>query len=94
MENKEVEQMLNSIKVEYALLEGKLFYQSKDVKKLLSDNQSLTKQAKELKQQLSEKNKALDKACEELETFDMTLNNKDFDDVKSKEKWKEYVEHE
>lgn len=33
--------------------------------------------------------KALDKACEELETFDMTFNDSDFIDVKNKEQWKE-----
>ena len=34
--------------------------------------------------------KALDKACEELETFDMTFNDGDFVDVKNKEEWKEW----
>lgn len=35
--------------------------------------------------------KALDKACEELETFDMTFNDGDFIDVKNKEQWKEWL---
>ena len=34
--------------------------------------------------------KALDKACEELEIFDMTFNDSDFIDVKNKEEWKEW----
>lgn len=34
---------------------------------------------------------ALDKACEELETFDMTFNDGDFVDVKNKEQWKEWL---
>lgn len=34
--------------------------------------------------------KALDKACEELETFDMTFNDGDFVDIKNKEQWKEW----
>lgn len=34
--------------------------------------------------------KALDKACQELEDFDMTFNNADFEDVKTKEQWKEW----
>ena len=34
---------------------------------------------------------ALDKACEELETFDMTFNDGDFIDVKNKEQWKEWT---
>lgn len=33
---------------------------------------------------------ALDKACEELEIFDMTFNDSDFIDVKNKEEWKEW----
>ena len=33
---------------------------------------------------------ALDKACEELETFDMTFNDGDFVDIKNKEQWKEW----
>lgn len=35
--------------------------------------------------------KALDKACEELETFDMTFNDGDFVDIKNKEQWKEWL---
>ena len=35
--------------------------------------------------------KALDKACEELEIFDMTFNDSDFIDVKNKEEWKEWL---
>ena len=35
--------------------------------------------------------KQLDKACEELETFDMTFNDGDFIDVKNKEQWKEWL---
>lgn len=66
MENKEVEKMLESIKCEYEVLEGKLHYQSKDVEKFLEDNQSLTKENAELKQQLQAKDKALDKACEKI----------------------------
>ena len=34
--------------------------------------------------------KALDKACEELEEFDMTFNNADFEDIRTKEQWKEW----
>ena len=33
----------------------------------------------------------LDKACEELEIFDMTFNDSDFIDVKNKEEWKEWL---
>lgn len=33
---------------------------------------------------------ALDKACEELEVFDMTFNDGDFVDIKNKEQWKEW----
>lgn len=35
--------------------------------------------------------KALDKACEELEDFDMTFNNADYNDVKNKQEWKEWL---
>ena len=35
--------------------------------------------------------KALDKACEELEVFDMTFNDGDFVDIKNKEQWKEWL---
>jgi hypothetical protein len=31
---------------------------------------------------------SLDKACEELEIFDMTFNDGDFVDIKNKEQWK------
>lgn len=34
--------------------------------------------------------KALDKACNELEDFDMTFNDGDFVDIKNKEQWKEW----
>ena len=34
---------------------------------------------------------ALDKACEELEVFDMTFNDGDFVDIKNKEQWKEWT---
>lgn len=34
---------------------------------------------------------ALDKACEELEVFDMTFNDGDFVDIKNKEQWKEWL---
>ena len=48
----------------------------------------------EMKCELNEElNKALDKTCEELETFDMTFNNADFDEVKNKEQWKEWSLH-
>lgn len=33
---------------------------------------------------------SLDKACEELEIFDMTFNDGDFVDIKNKEQWKEW----
>lgn len=33
--------------------------------------------------------KALDEACEELEDFDITFNNADFENVRTKEQWKE-----
>ncbi|MDC2832590.1 hypothetical protein [Thomasclavelia ramosa] len=36
---------------------------------------------------------ALDKACEELETFDMTFNDGDFVDIKNKEQWKEWLKN-
>lgn len=45
-------------------------------------------------QELEEKNKklqrALDKACKALEEFDMTFNNADCEDVRTKEQWKEW----
>lgn len=44
----------------------------------------------ELLARINQLEKALDKACEELETFDMTFNNADFEDVKTKEQWKEW----
>lgn len=34
-------------------------------------------------------NKVLDKACEQLEDFDMTFNNADFENVRTKKQWKE-----
>lgn len=55
------------------------------------------KQAQEeialLKRENKALDKALDKTCEELETFDMTFNNADFDEVKNKEQWKEWSLH-
>lgn len=45
-------------------------------------------------QELEEENKtlqrALDKACKELGDFDMTFNNADFEDVRTKKQWKEW----
>ena len=44
-----------------------------------------------VKQYIEQLEQALDKACEELETFDMTFNAGDFIDVKNKEQWKEWT---
>ena len=44
-----------------------------------------------VKQYIEQLEQALDKACEELETFDMTFNDGDFIDVKNKEQWKEWT---
>lgn len=44
-----------------------------------------------VKQYIEQLEQALDKACEELETFDMTFNDSDFIDVKNKEEWKEWL---
>ena len=46
-----------------------------------------------VKQYIEQLEQALDKACEELETFDMTFNNADFEEVKNKEQWKEWSLH-
>lgn len=43
-----------------------------------------------VKQYIEQLEQALDKACEELEIFDMTFNDSDFIDVKNKEEWKEW----
>lgn len=44
-----------------------------------------------VKQYIEQLEQALDKACEELEIFDMTFNDGDFIDVKNKEQWKEWT---
>ena len=44
-----------------------------------------------VKQYIEYLEQALDKACEELETFDMTFNDGDFVDIKNKEQWKEWL---
>ena len=43
-----------------------------------------------VKQYIEYLEQALDKACEELEVFDMTFNDSDFIDVKNKEEQKEW----
>ena len=44
-----------------------------------------------VKQYIEQLEQALDKACEELEVFDMTFNDGDFVDIKNKEQWKEWT---
>lgn len=44
-----------------------------------------------VKQYIEQLEQVLDKACEELETFDMTFNDGDFVDIKNKEQWKEWL---
>ena len=44
-----------------------------------------------VKQYIEQLEQALDKACEELETVDMTFKDGDFIDVKNKEQWKEWT---
>lgn len=44
-----------------------------------------------VKQYIEQLEQALDKACEELEVFDMTFNDVDFVDIKNKEQWKEWL---
>lgn len=51
---------------------------------------NLQKENEELKQQLQAKDKAFDKACEELTKY----NTYEFDDFQTKEDWKEWCENE
>lgn len=50
----------------------------------------ITNYIEKIEKELELKDKALDKACEELEEFDCTFNDKDYCDVKNKEEWREW----
>lgn len=81
-----VRQQLETFKDAYRQAQEEIALLKRENKALSDDN--------EMKCELNEElNKALDKTCEELETFDMTFNNADFDEVKNKEQWKEWSLH-
>ena len=81
-----VRQQIETFKDAYKQAQEEIKLLKRENKALADDN--------EMKCELNEElNKALDKTCEELETFDMTFNNADFDEVKNKEQWKEWSLH-
>lgn len=56
----------------------------------MSDRIDLLKKIENLERENSKLEKALDRACEELETFDMAFNDSDYCDVKNRYEWKEW----
>lgn len=55
------------------------------------DRLDLLARIQELEKENKKLERALEKSCKALEEFDMTFNNADFEDVRTKKQWKEWL---
>lgn len=94
MENKEITLEQAIVFLEMNAYEGsnaKAVLRMGDVHEVLKSIKGLIDKSAKMERHIEQLEQALDKACEELETFDMTFNDGDFIDVKNKEQWKEWT---
>lgn len=94
MENKEITLEQAIVFLEMNAYEGsnaKAVLRMGDVHEVLKPIKGLIDKSVKMERHIERLEQALDKACEELEIFDMTFNDGDFVDIKNKEQWKEWT---